>query len=100
MRGGECEVCGVVPYRIEVHHKHYNTLGRENPSDLILLCPECHRVEDEKRIEKNAREREVESELRMRESAFNTWMTNRTGYDAAYATEDDYLEFSNWYDNR
>lgn len=27
---------------LNIHHKTYSRLGNENPSDLILLCQECH----------------------------------------------------------
>lgn len=41
LRGRKCERCGSVE-RIEVHHKHYNNLGRERMRDLEILCRPCH----------------------------------------------------------
>lgn len=40
-RGRKCEQCGS-PDQIEVHHKHYNNLGRERLRDLEILCRPCH----------------------------------------------------------
>jgi hypothetical protein len=34
-----------VPYRLEVHHRTYERLGRERPEDLLVLCEKCHAVE-------------------------------------------------------
>ena len=33
---------------LEVHHKHYKTLGNETFSDVILLCHWCHNNEHTK----------------------------------------------------
>ncbi len=27
---------------LQLHHKHYKTLGNEKSSDIIVLCKECH----------------------------------------------------------
>ena len=38
---GRCERCGgKVP--VFLHHRHYRTLGEEQPEDLLALCKECH----------------------------------------------------------
>ena len=54
---GRCERCDPYAYvtavrggarpptaigRLEVHHLHYGTLGRERPQDVAILCPACH----------------------------------------------------------
>ena len=39
-----CERCGSVN-NLQVHHKHYETLGRESFKDLELLCGNCHMKE-------------------------------------------------------
>lgn len=44
--GGRCSICGCAD-RLEVHHKHYRTLGRESLVDLLVVCQECHRNEHE-----------------------------------------------------
>jgi hypothetical protein len=37
----KCQVCGV-RQRLEVHHLHYRSLGREELGDLKVLCDACH----------------------------------------------------------
>lgn len=39
-RGCKCEKCG--EYGNEIHHLTYENLWRENPSDLQVLCDDCH----------------------------------------------------------
>jgi ribosomal protein S27AE len=48
---GKCERCGVSKYSLglELHHKHYKTLGREKISDVELLCQRCHKEADQER---------------------------------------------------
>lgn len=38
-----CERCGKKAW--QVHHKHYQTLGREKNSDLEAVCGSCHKYE-------------------------------------------------------
>lgn len=38
---GQCRKCGS-RMNIQVHHKHYQTLGRERLSDLDVICRQCH----------------------------------------------------------
>jgi 5-methylcytosine-specific restriction endonuclease McrA len=38
---GGCEACGM-PYKLELHHLHYNSQGCEVPADLMALCRHCH----------------------------------------------------------
>jgi len=40
--GYTCQRCGQQPRRLEVHHRHYWSLYRENPQDLVTLCSRCH----------------------------------------------------------
>ena len=43
MRSGyRCEWCGGRG-RLQVHHLTYERLGHERLSDLVDLCPRCHR---------------------------------------------------------
>lgn len=37
----ECQVCGAVE-NLQVHHKNYDRVGREYPTDLVVLCRDCH----------------------------------------------------------
>lgn len=41
--GGLCMDCKVNE-ATQVHHLHYNTLGRENRLDLLPLCERCHKL--------------------------------------------------------
>lgn len=36
-----CQVCNSV-YGLQVHHRTYERLGAEEPSDLTVLCDKCH----------------------------------------------------------
>lgn len=45
--GGRCERCGRSG-RLEVHHVTYVRRGRELPSDLQVLCRDCHDEAHEK----------------------------------------------------
>ena len=40
-QGNICPVTG--PVKLEVHHRHYNTWGKESLDDVTVLCKECHR---------------------------------------------------------
>jgi len=52
-----CEKCGTWSKSLELHHKHYRTIGREQCCDVLLLCSCCHRIEDGKRIRKKRNQR-------------------------------------------
>jgi len=38
-----CQLCGS-RRDLQVHHRHYGTLGDEGPDDLTVLCRRCHEV--------------------------------------------------------
>src|SRR5437879_3292308 len=40
--GRKCAVCGATR-RLQVHHLHYKTLGRESVGDFRILCKKCHK---------------------------------------------------------
>lgn len=42
-RWGCCARCGKDTPKLDAHHKTYERLGRERPSDLEALCRTCHR---------------------------------------------------------
>jgi hypothetical protein len=93
--GRTCSRCGfnkIEPGAIELHHKHYQTLGEETEDDVELVCKECHPKADAER----ARQSQARSRRALKEAAFNTWCENR-GCDG---DESDWEDFSEWWDNR
>jgi 5-methylcytosine-specific restriction endonuclease McrA len=52
-RGHQCERCMQVSAYLELHHKHYHSLESEQPEDVELLCPKCHKAADEARAAKS-----------------------------------------------
>jgi 5-methylcytosine-specific restriction endonuclease McrA len=53
---------------LEVHHRHYDTLGCEKPWDLAVVCKDCHIKLD--------RVRAKEGQRRSRESYDEAWFQN------------------------
>lgn len=49
LTGERCEGCGCRPMQPELHHRHYKTLGREQPGDVALVCMDCHEKMDQER---------------------------------------------------
>jgi hypothetical protein len=48
-RGRVCQECGKTTYEMHLHHLTYIRLGNELPSDVKLLCINCHeKIEMEK----------------------------------------------------
>lgn len=39
----KCQLCGKAGDRLNTHHNTYENRGNELPSDLLVLCEECHR---------------------------------------------------------
>lgn len=39
----KCECCGSEKEIMNVHHISYNSLGKEKPKDVALLCEDCHK---------------------------------------------------------
>ena len=37
----KCQHCGIKK-NLNIHHKHYRTIGKEAGEDIIVLCKECH----------------------------------------------------------
>ena len=48
-----CEICGS-DKRLNVHHRHYRTVGRENFGDIYLVCKYHH-----KKLHKIAKEKKI-----------------------------------------
>ena len=40
--GNRCQLCGRSDVPLVVHHNTYERLWNEHPSDLVVLCNECH----------------------------------------------------------
>lgn len=40
--GWACALCAATT-ALEAHHRTYARLGREHPSDIVVLCEHCHR---------------------------------------------------------
>src|SRR5262245_51079443 len=38
-----CEYC-LLRWGEQLHHRHYETWGRERPCDVMLVCDRCHRA--------------------------------------------------------
>lgn len=43
-----CQVCNS-EISLEVHHRTYDNIGDEQPSDLTVLCHECHELFSKRR---------------------------------------------------
>jgi len=41
--GKYCRACAKIDGVIQLHHMTYDRLGNERLSDLVALCPSCHR---------------------------------------------------------
>ena len=42
--GNRCQACGRSGVQLEVHHNTYERLGQELPTDLVVLCRNCHQL--------------------------------------------------------
>ena len=40
--GYRCQLCGAYASCLEVHHNTYENLGNAHPTDIIVLCHDCH----------------------------------------------------------
>lgn len=38
----KCFICHTTKKRIDLHHRHYRTIGYERRKDLVFLCGDCH----------------------------------------------------------
>lgn len=47
--GKRCQICGST-IAIQLHHRHYRTLGCEEDADLQALCMGCHENEHEGKV--------------------------------------------------
>lgn len=77
MRGNKCERCQMGSPMLAVHHLTYERLGRESPKDLVVLCPDCHELEDEKRAKEGRRRSAAAMESARIDAGFETWCEKR-----------------------
>lgn len=47
-QGGRCARCRDMK-PLQLHHKHYRTLGNERLQDVEALCVDCHKIADKER---------------------------------------------------
>ena len=94
--GGRCERCGKPfgSHDLEVHHRHYDTLGRESLSDVVVLCRPCHRKADE--------DRRAEKDYRQFEARLDGWARKKYGddWDDSQDVDTVVCEFEEWLDGQ
>lgn len=88
---GQCEKCGSWMGRKDVHHKTYDRLGNERLEDLIVLCTQCHEIEDERRAAEAKRRSADALDDAIFENGLNTFATKK--YD-----DEDWRETHSYYD--
>jgi hypothetical protein len=96
-RGEQCERCGEGP-PLQLHHKTYERLGHELPSDLELVCLECHPIADEER----AAEGRLRSERARYNAGLNTYASKKYGEDweAWMSPEEVEEDFDEWLESK
>ena len=89
-RGQKCQRCRNETETLELHHKHYETLGKECWKDLLLLCPRCHKIKDQER------QKEVDADQYNRR--FEAWAGKVYGDDWEHEHDRAELEdaFDDW----
>ena len=88
-----CERCWKGPmHGLELHHKHYDTLGEEVRKDVELLCVPCHEMAD---LERECRVAERAWSARVAGFAHKVWgedWESYPGFDHAEDIFDDWLQ--------
>lgn len=77
----QCERCGAEDEELQVHHLTYARLGRELPSDLKVVCIDCHALEDREREQRVAYD-----------EAFRRWAAEQFGPDWRWIGQTGYVE--------
>ena len=95
--GRRCAHCGNVAVDLQLHHKHYRTLGKETHDDVELLCPPCHEKGDEQRAKEGAaRSRKALYGARLRGWARHRypedWLDDPAMYDEIAERFDEWCE--------
>ena len=85
-RGNMCERCGSAGL-LHLHHKTYDRLGEELPSDLELVCVDCHKIADEER-----------SQQARYDAAFETYASKKYGdrWESWKDISEVEIEFDEW----
>lgn len=100
MTGGRCEACGCPSMRPELHHRHYKTLGKEQPGDVMLVCLGCHdRMDREREAQgkRNFNSAITDSHLR----AIETFVRKKHGLEPHEIDPFEYEEeFEEWREKR
>ncbi|MFM2203240.1 MAG: hypothetical protein RLZZ605_204 [Bacteroidota bacterium] len=68
-RNYTCERCGLKPEQklLHIHHKTYERIFNELPSDLELVCKNCHsKIHKNKKIKKSKAKNSVYSEQKLK----------------------------------
>ncbi len=97
MRGNKCERCPS-QFKLSLHHKTYERLGKELFSDLELLCERCHQKADEAR----AGAGKARSERARHNAALYTYASKKYGEDYELRIDPDQLdeEFDAWLERK
>ena len=101
IKGEKCEKCGDNK-SLQIHHLRYKTLGKEQTSDVEVLCFDCHQIADREREEREANKSYVRVEEACFNNAFQTWLEKRYG-DLAPKYSDDEIEhekFIEWLEGK
>ena len=91
---GGCERCFLITEKLELHHKHYETLGDERDEDHEVLCEACHKEADRKREVSVRRDRYF--------AQVNGWATKVYGEDweSWKCFEDVSEQFEQWLERK
>jgi 5-methylcytosine-specific restriction endonuclease McrA len=93
LRGNKCERCPST-FELDLHHKTYERLGREQLSDLELLCKACHKIADAERMAQGERR----SAKALHNAGMNTYATKKYGEDWQERSDVEQIEeeFDDW----
>lgn len=95
-----CEMCGRDKRltKLEVHHKTYENFKNEKPKDLIVLCKDCHRKQDEVRRD----EVSIKRNQKMWDARLDGWATKVYGKDWHERDDVNFIqdEFYEWLEQR
>jgi 5-methylcytosine-specific restriction endonuclease McrA len=81
-----CKRCGKKFHssQLDAHHRNYDRLGSEHPSDLEVLCKPCHAIADSQRTITTQIRREDRRHERQHDAAIDTFLTKKYGSAGGY----------------